>query len=286
MLLAIETGGTKTLARLTDDGGHAVAQSRWPTKSPDRAVEAIARFVSDYLPDGQTIDGCGLATFGPVTLTDGAGGSSGLMLNTPKTGWAGSNLRLALERLLGCPCRVDTDVNAAALAELKLGAACGLPSAAYITIGTGIGGGLAFGDDTLKGHVHPEIGHMRLTRAPADCGFMGTCPFHDDCAEGLASGPAIAARLKPGESLADRRDVQALVADYISQLLALVTLAWSPHRIILGGGVGASPDMLSVVRDCFARGPMQLAADKNYLVAPAFAHSGLEGAMLLAANAA
>nr|QQZ51029.1 ROK family protein [Phenylobacterium glaciei] len=131
---------------------------------------------------------------------------------------------------------LETDVSAAALAEQAAGAGAGLDTVAYVTVGTGIGGGLAIDGRPLKGALHPEVGHLRVHRHPGDT-TPCVCPFHDDCAEGMAAGPAIAARLAPGEILQGRPEVQAMVADYLGQLCASLVLAWSPRCIVMGGGL-------------------------------------------------
>jgi fructokinase len=157
------------------------------------------------------------------------------MQATSKSGWIDSNLRARLQEQLGVPVAVDTDVNAAAIAEQRLGAGASLPSVAYVTVGTGIGAGLAIGGQSLKGALHPEAGHIRLVRRPDDQA-PSTCPFHADCAEGLVSGPALRRRLGEGHDLADNPALVELVADYLGQLAAALVLVWSPHRIVWGGG--------------------------------------------------
>lgn len=279
MRLAIETGGTKILARLVDTNDTVLAETRWPTSTPQAAVDAIVDFAQDH-----PISAIGLAAFGPL-LIDPDQPDRGRMLATAKPGWSGSNLRLDLTQRLSAPASVDTDVNAAALAELKLGAGRGLASLAYLTIGTGIGAGLATTHGTLKGALHPEIGHVRLARR-ADDSFASLCPFHTDCAEGLAAGPALTARLG-GARLDERPEVVALVAEYIAQVAVTLVLAWAPHRIVIGGGAGAAPGMLDRVRWAFGRalgsyGVSPAARDPDFIAAPRLANAGLEGALLMA----
>ncbi len=279
MRLAVETGGTKILARLVGDDDAVLAETRWATGAPEAAADAIVAFAQDH-----PITAIGLAAFGPLVV-DPDQPDHGRMLATAKPGWTGSNLRLALATQLGAPALVDTDVNAAALAELKLGAGRGLPSLAYLTVGTGIGAGLATSAGTLKGALHPELGHIRLVR-PADDAFASRCPFHADCAEGLAAGPAVAARLA-GAQLADRPEIAALVADYVAQVAVTLVLAWAPHRIVIGGGVGAAPGLLDRVRWAFGRalsayGASPVTRDPDFIVAPVLANAGLEGALLMA----
>lgn len=284
LLLGVETGGTKIVARIVDTDGVVVAQGRWPTTTPAAAADAIVEFAGAAARDGGQIVAAGLAAFGPI-LIDPDLADRGRMLDSPKPGWAGSNLRAELAERLTVPVGIETDVNAAALAELHRGAGRGLPSVAYLTVGTGIGAGLATQAGTLSGAMHPEVGHIRLVRAASDR-ISSSCPFHDDCAEGLAAGPAVTSRLS-GDRLDDRSDVRAIVADYLGQLCAMIVLAWSPHRIVIGGGVGSAPAMLDAVRAAYARslgryGVGPRARSDDFLVAASLTHAGLDGALLLA----
>lgn len=276
-LLAVETGGTKIVARQVDSGGARTA--RWATTRPDQALADLAGFVAG------TPDAIGLAGFGPLVLE---GADAGRLLATPKPHWAGANLARALADRFGCPVAVETDVNAAAVAE-RAADPDAPGSLAYLTVGTGIGGGLAGAGGTLKGAMHPEIGHLRLARRPGD-DTPSACPFHADCAEGLVAGPALGRRLD-GATLADRPEIAALAADYLAQLLASVVLAWSPHRIVLGGGVGTAPGVLDAVRAGFAAalggyGVGDAAHAPGFIRAPVHADAGLEGALILARDAA
>lgn len=275
-LLAVETGGTKIVARQTGPDGERVG--RWPTATPAQALADIAGFV-DRAPAA-----IGIAAFGPLVLE---GADAGRMRATTKPHWTGSNLARDLGGRFGCPVAVDSDVNAAARAELAAdGAAASL---AYVTVGTGIGGGLAMAGGTLRGAMHPEIGHLRLIRRGGD-DAPSMCPFHADCAEGLAAGPALGRRLA-GATLAERPDVAALLADYLGQLLTALVLAWAPHRIVLGGGVGSAAGVLPAVRRAFADalgdyGVPEAARAPDFLRAPVHADAGLEGALLMARAAA
>uniref|UniRef100_B0T908 ROK family protein n=1 Tax=Caulobacter sp. (strain K31) TaxID=366602 RepID=B0T908_CAUSK len=284
VFLAVETGGTKILGRLASATGEVLDEARWTTTTPKAACDVIVAFARGAAPAGSVLTGVGLAAFGPLVLDPGDP-DCGRLLATTKPGWTHSNLRRELHARLGAPVRVDTDVNAAALAELKLGAGQGVPSLAYLTVGTGIGGGLATSAGVLQGAMHPEVGHLRLVRRPDDQ-LASVCRFHDDCAEGLAAGPALAARLS-GEPMALRPEVQALTADYLAQLAVSLVLTWSPHRLVLGGGVGAAPGMLAAVRAAFGSalggyGVGPAARESAFIVAPRLANAGLEGAMLMA----
>ena len=290
LIAAIETGGAKILCRVADaeEGRRAVearpANRRFATTTPQQATADLMAAIREEMRPGDELAAIGLASFGPL-IVDPASPDLGLMLPTPKPHWSGFNLAAALAERLGAPVRVETDVAAAALAEQAMGVAQGLDAVAYVTVGTGIGGALAVAGTTLKGALHPEIGHLRVARREGDT-LASACPFHDDCAEGLAAGPALAARLADGQALADRPDLQALAADYLGQLCASLALAWSPRCIVLGGGVMSTPGLLPQVAASLTTAlgdyGAPMIAGPAYLRAPALEHSGLEGAMILA----
>lgn len=280
--LAIETGGTKLLARLVR-GDSILAEQRWATTSPDAAEAALLAFAG-HTP----LAGAGIAAFGPIVV-DPAAANYGEVLATPKPGWTGANLRAGLERALGVPVAVDTDVNAAALAEAATGAGQGCASLAYVTVGTGIGAGLARDGRTLTGALHPEMGHVPVLRYEGDA-TPGACPFHPSCVEGMAAGPALQRRLA-GRALEESPADFAAVADYLGQLFATIVLAWSPHRIVVGGGV---MDVVGL-RDAAALrmraalggyGVGSAAGEPGFIRSAALEHAGLEGALILARQAA
>ncbi|MCW4460218.1 ROK family protein [Sphingomonas sp. BT-65] len=285
--LAIETGGTKLLARLVR-GDAVLAEERWPTTTPEAAEAALLGFVAERLRTGMVLNGAGMAAFGPIVV-DPAAANYGEVLATPKPGWTGANLRAALERRLGVPVAVDTDVNAAALAERESGAGRGCASVAYVTVGTGLGAGLARAGGTLAGVLHPEMGHVPVLRLDGDSA-SSTCPFHLSCAEGMAAGPAVQARLAGGR-LEDSPGDFAAIADYLGQLFATIVLAWSPHRIVAGGGVMAVPGLREaaaarMIAALGGYGVGEAALAPGFVRAPALEHAGLEGALLLAQQAA
>lgn len=287
--LGIETGGTKIVARLVSKQGIVRAERRWPTTTPATALADLTAFIADAGANGDPLSAIGVAAFGPL-LIDPRHPDYGRMLDTAKPGWTDSNLRADLAHAVGVPVAIDTDVNAAALSERAHGAGRGCASLAYVTIGTGIGAGLASATGALRGALHPEIGHLRLVRKSGDT-TPSTCPFHNDCAEGLAAGPAVARRLRAGETLEDRPDVRDLIAEYLAQLLAAIVLAWSPHRIIVGGGVGTAPMMLEAIRAAYAGalgsyGVGPVARSDNFICPASLDHAGLDGAVLLARTAA
>lgn len=290
LIAAIETGGSKILCRVTgaDDARNpadgAPPNQRFATTTPQAAMADLVGAIQGQMAPGDQLTAIGLASFGPL-IVDPASPDCGLMLSTPKPHWSGFNLSKSLAERLQAPVVLETDVAAAAIAEQAMGAARGLDAVAYVTVGTGIGGGLVVEGRTLKGALHPEIGHLRIKRREGDT-TPSTCPFHDDCAEGLTAGPALGRRLADGETLRDRADIRALAADYLGQLCASLALAWSPRCIVLGGGVMSTPGLLAEVALALTRNLGDYGAaiipGPNYLRPPALEHSGLEGALILA----
>ena len=287
--VAIETGGTKIVCRVTDAAGLSLGEFIVPTGRPLTAMAALEQGVRSILSEGQTVDGVGVASFGPVDL-DPASDTYGFILETPKPGWSGFDLVGDLTRRFKAPVAIDTDVNAAALAEQQIRldqdpASRSLRALAYVTIGTGIGAGLAIAGQSLRGALHPEVGHITLRRAAGDL-QASLCPFHPDCAEGLAAGPALGARLA-GRTLDEAPEVADLMADYLGQVCATLVLVWSPHRIVLGGGVMKTPGLLPRIAAQMRAhlngyGAARVATGEDYLSSPRLEHSGLEGAVLLA----
>lgn len=282
---AVETGGTKLLCRVADEDGGIVAEGRWPTGHPDEALESISGCIDGAIAADARLRAIGIAAFGPL-IVDPASPDYGRMLATPKPGWSGSNLRRAVADRFAVPVHVDTDVNIAAIAEQALGAGRGLRSVAYVTVGTGIGGGLAIDGRSLKGALHPEIGHVRLVRRVGD-DMPGACPFHPDCAEGLIAGPALHQRLGADGDLARSPETVALVADYLGQLCAALVLAWTPQRIVIGGGIGSVPGLLApahaaMLASLGGYGIGDAAHATDFLATAQLSDAGLEGAMLVA----
>lgn len=281
----IETGGSGIRARVVSAGGQVLAEGRWPTTTPDAALADLVAFLAAAVPSGEALAAIGIAAFGPL-VRDPLAGDYGRVLNTPKPGWSGSNLRAALAGRLSVPVVVDTDVNAAACAEWHQGSGQGVGSLAYVTVGTGIGGGLVVEGRPLAGALHPEIGHITVGRRAHDR-EPSVCPFHESCVEGLASGPAIARRLGVGRALADDPAVLGLAAEYLGELGATLVLAWSPGRIVWGGGVMSTRGLLEGLRSSLTRtlagyGVGEAVCAPNFCVPAALADSGLEGALLMA----
>jgi len=280
----VETGGSKILARIVDTRDRVLAEGRWPTTTPAAALEALTGFIASATP-GRSLAGIGIAAFGPL-VCDELSRDYGRVLNTPKANWSGSNLRAELAARFAVPVVIDTDVNAAARAEWQRGAGRGVRCLAYVTVGTGIGGGFLVDGRPLHGALHPEIGHLRLIRR-VDDHAPSTCPFHESCAEGLTAGPAIARRLGEHRALAQDPAVLELVADYLGELGASLVLCWSPERIIWGGGVMATPQLLERLHAALGRslagyGVGDAAAAPDFCVPPELADPGLAGALLMA----
>lgn len=284
-MAAVETGGTKILARICAlDDGEMIAERRWDTGTADQAATQIAAFLST-MPGDLSLRSVGMAAFGPLVI-DPQSPDFGQMLATPKPGWEGSNLRADLQQRLAVPVTVDTDVNAAAIAEQQLGAGRGVRSLAYVTVGTGIGAGLAIDGSSLKGALHPEAGHLSVVRRGGD-DFPSSCAFHSNCAEGLAAGPAVQRRLGEARDLADDPATFELVADYLGQLGAALVLAWSPNRIIWGGGVASTSSLVphierSLIAALGGYGVGPAARQPGFCAPAMLQNSGLEGALLLA----
>lgn len=225
---AIEGGGSKFLCALAEPDGRVVATSQVPTGDVTRTLDEVIAFFAPHTP---ALHGLGLACFGPLALL---GEARGTLLRTPKPGWSGAPIRARLADALGVAVEVDTDVNGALLAEARWGALSGCASAAYVTVGTGVGVGVMVNGARLYGRMHPELGHL-----PAhDPEFAGTCPFHGSCVEGLVSAPALRARTgKAPDALTDHDPLWPAVARTLGSLLETIALAYAPERIALGGGV-------------------------------------------------
>lgn len=284
LLGAIEAGGTKFVLAAGPSPDRITARRTIPTRDPAATLAAAA----DWFAQLGGIRALGIGSFGPVEL-DRASPKWGFITNTPKQGWANCDVAGTLGTALGgVPVGFDTDVNAAALAEHAAAGGTGT-GLAYLTIGTGIGGGLVIDGQPVHGIAHPEIGHIYPRRHPLDTGFAGICPAHGDCLEGLASGPAIIARW--GASLSELpadHPGHAIIADYIAQACHTLFASVAVEEVVIGGGVAQTPGLVERV---VARAR---ALDNGYLpggarhtiIAPRLGtDSGITGAMMLAAAA-
>jgi fructokinase len=290
----IEAGGTKCLAVVGTGPADLRAEIRVPTSDPATTLAALIDFFRDARDAHGPLDALGIGAFGPVDL-DPASPHYGWITSTPKAGWADTDIVGPIRDALGVAVGFDTDVNAAALGEWRYGAGRGIDDLLYLTVGTGIGGGMLVRGEPLHGLVHPEMGHVRIPHDTAADPFPGVCPYHGDCLEGLASGPAIAARWgQPADTLPAEHPAWALEARYLALALQTFVCTLSPRRIVIGGGVMAQPGLLPQVR-CelaallagYVRAPEIAAGLDEYLVAPALdSRSGVIGALVLAARAA
>ena len=281
----VETGGTTCVCALATADGRIVARLEVPTTDPDTTLRQVAAFFrGNELPEA-----IGIGSFGPVDL----GSESptwGYVTNTPKLQWRDANVAPRIRDELGVPVAFHHDVAAAAYGEYVWGAGRGLPSLAYLTVGTGIGVGLVLGGRVWYGATLPEVGHIRIPRVPGDT-YPGSCPSHGDCWEGLACGPALAARYgcDPATLPAEHPGWE-LEAQYVAAGILAISLIVSPHRLIVGGGVGRRDGLLprvhERVRELFndyLHSPMYNEEIDSYLVTPQLgADAGVLGAIALA----
>jgi fructokinase len=283
----IEAGGTKFVCAVGSGPNDIRADTQFPTTTPD---ETIGRTIEFFRSHRAELVALGIASFGPVDLNR-ASPTFGYITTTPKPGWANTDLAGALRREFGLPVGFDTDVNGAALGEYRWGAGQGLDTFLYLTIGTGIGGGGMVGGKLVHGLVHPEMGHMRLPRDRESDPFDGTCPFHGDCLEGLASGPALQSRWgQPAETLPSDHPAWPLEAHYLALALVNLICTLSPRRIILGGGVMKERQLFPLIRrqvqellNGYVRAPDILEEIDRYIVAPILGgRAGVLGAIALA----
>ena len=281
---AIELGGTKVRCGFFV-GETLFAETRIDTGSFDATMAAIEAFFAPSLP---LMNALGVASFGPLELSRDSQ-AYGCLLSTPKPGWSDAPLVPRLSKRFAVPVRIDTDVNAAALAEQKQGAARGRDPVVYITVGTGVGVGVVIQGAPLHGLMHPEFGHLP---APAECAFAGACPFHGRCIEGVASGRALELRTgQRPETLSDDHPIWDLEARYLGHLVASVVLAYAPQRIVIGGGIMQRASLLDRVREqalrwlggYVPRAELSTSGIRSYVVAPSLGdRAGLLGALLLA----
>lgn len=252
LVAGIELGGTKAVVLLAR-GRTIIARARIPTTDPHSTFAAITDWLAAAKVRHGDFAALGIASFGPLGL-DPALPGYGTILATPKAGWSGAPLLAHFADAFAVPIKIDTDVNGAALAEARWGAGVGAQVVVYLTIGTGLGGGIAISGRAVHGRMHPEIGHIRVRRRAGDM-FAGVCPWHGDCIEGLISGTALAARSGvPADRLDADHLVWAVVIEDLAELLAILVVTVSPNRILIGGGVGlAQAQRLPAIRAATAQ---------------------------------
>lgn len=286
----IEAGGTKFVCALGSGPDDLHATTRIATTTPEETLRAVLAFFEKQ-PEAPAA--LGIGSFGPID-PDPASPTYGTITTTPKDGWPHTDLAGSLHRALGVPVGFDTDVNAAALGEHRWGAAQGLDTFLYLTVGTGIGGGGLARGRRLRGLVHPEMGHIAVRRAPGD-DFEGRCPFHGACLEGMANGPALEARWgRPAEELPEDHPAWAMEAHYLAEALTTFICVLSPQRLILGGGVMQQRHLFPMIRrgvqkrlNGYVQAPAILEAIDDYIVPPGLGgRAGVLGALALAQEAA
>jgi fructokinase len=281
----VELGGTKCIALLAGDSGDILARETIPTTSPDETIGLIERTLLDW-KQGPGFDVLGIASFGPIDVSPQSA-TYGHILATPKPGWAGAKVAPRLRDALGVPIAFDTDVNGAAMAEMRWGSGRGFADFAYATVGTGVGVGLIVNGEPTRGFGHCELGHVRVKRLAGD-DWPGACPYHGDCVEGLASGGALQSRLGDRLSEIGADDpVWETVAWTLAQLCQAIVYAAAPNRIAMGGGVlERQPHLLGRIEAMLADslgGYVQLPADGAYVRAPELGKdAGPLGAIALA----
>jgi fructokinase len=288
----VEPGGSKAVC-VVGAGREIVAEERLPLGESTATLAAIASFFARQRMHGRAISALGIASFGPLELRK-EHPDFGRITATPKPGWSGVDVVRPLCEALGVPTALDTDVNAAALAEGRFGAARGCGNLVYLTVGTGIGAGAIVGGRTLHGLTHTEMGHVAVIRTEGDT-YPGRCPFHGDCLEGMVSGPALAERFgAPLEELtaAGRARAAVIASGYLAQLLRSIVYIVVPERIVIGGGVSQLPELVPLaaeaLRATLAGYPVLSADELASLVVPAELgqSAGPIGALVLAERAA
>lgn len=289
-LAGVELGGTKCIVTLAYGPDAVLDQRTVPTTTPDETLPAIVAILQEWrLASG--FRAMGIASFGPLELSP-ASGQHGQILSTNKPGWSGTNVLHFISSPFGVPTGFDTDVNGAALAEIRWGCARGLEDFAYVTVGTGVGVGLIVHGRATRGIGHSEIGHLRVPRTPDDA-HRSVCGFHEDCVEGLASGTALVARLggREVQDAAPDDPVWTPIVDALAAMCHALVCSTGPHRIAIGGGVvsGQShllPRIEAALVDSL-NGYLSLPNPSDYVVAPHLgASAGPLGSIALAADAA
>ena len=289
---AIEAGGTKFVLALARADGTVLAETRIATRTPGECFPDMAAFFDSAAAAHGPISGFGVGSFGPIDI-DPSSATYGTFTTTPKPGWSGARYYDALGRF-GVPIVVDTDVNGAALGEWEKGAGQHCGTLVYTTVGTGIGSGVLKAGKSLMGFSHYESGHIPIARDPERDPYAGFCPYHGDCLEGLAAGPAIEKRWGQSLSkLASPAEEIALIADYLSQLAVNLILLHMPDRLIFGGGVMKTPGLIPALRKAtearlagYIKAPQLDPGLESYIVPPGLGdEAGITGAIALGRRA-
>lgn len=284
---AVEAGGTKFVCGIGNERGEVEDRISFPTAGPEETIDQVIDYFREQKPE--TI---GIGSFGPIDPNP-ASPTYGRVTTTPKQGWQNCDFLGRMKQHFSIPIGWDTDVNVAALGEATWGAAKGLANCLYLTVGTGVGGGVYAEGRLVHGLVHPEIGHIPLKRHPDDT-FAGSCPYHADCLEGMAAGPSLEKRwgVKGGELGADH-PAWAIEAYYLAQTAVQAILFLSPEKIILGGGVMKQRQLFPLIRaevltmlNGYVQHETILSGMEDYIVPPALGdNAGLCGALALGLEA-
>lgn len=279
---SIEAGGTKFVCAIGNDELEIIERTSFPTTEPEETMAQVIAFFKKYENDLQSI---GVGSFGPIDIHRESK-TYGYITSTPKLAWQNFNFVGSLKKQFNLPVAWTTDVNAACYGEYVKGHGDGLTSVVYYTIGTGVGGGAVQKGMLIEGFSHPEMGHMLVRRHKEDT-FEGACPFHKDCLEGMAAGPAIEKRLgKKGQDLAEDDSFWNIEAEYIAQCAYNTTLMFSPDIIIFGGGVMGQEHLVEKVRQAFRKlinDYVKVPALEQYIVTPKLENNaGTIGCLALA----
>ena len=290
----IEAGGTKFVCAIGSGPDDIRAQTRFPTEKPDETIQQCLDFFREQADEqDEPLAAIGIASFGPVD-PDPTSDTFGYVTTTPKPHWAHTDFVGPLRRAFDVPIGFDSDVNGAALGEQRWGAAQGLETFVYLTIGTGLGGGGMVGGQLIHGLLHPEMGHMKIPHDRDADPYGGYCTYHGDCWEGLAAGPAIEERWgQPGSELGDDHEAWALEAHYLALGLHNIITTLSPQRIIMGGGVMDQAQLFPLVRqrvqeslNRYIQKPQLTDDIDRYIVPPGLGNrAGVLGAIALAEQA-
>ncbi len=289
----IEGGGTKFVCALGSGPDDIRAETRFATSDPPSTIAKALDFFREQTRQHGMPAAIGVASFGPVDLRRESP-TYGHITTTPKPGWANVDILGEISRGSGVKAAFEMDVNAAALAEWRWGAGQGVDSLVYLTVGTGIGGGALVGGRLVHGLVHPEMGHMLIPHDRGVDPFPGSCPYHGDCLEGLATGGALEKRWgKRAEELPPDHPAWALEAEYLAAGLVNLILALSPERIVLGGGVMGQAQLFPLIREKvraklagYVASPAISEGINDYIVPPGLGkRSGVLGAIALAQQA-
>jgi len=287
----VETGGTNIKCIIASDPSHVISELVVPTLDPEPTIQKVIDFFNfGEKRYGTPITAMGIGGFGPLDLNSSSA-NYGSITSTPKIAWQNFPLLSRMQQAFSFPIAIDTDVNAALLGETRWGAGIGFNDLVYVTVGTGIGGGILSNGKLVHGLIHPELGHMIIRHDFQADPFEGICPFHKDCLEGLASGASMAARWRTNpEKLPNNHPAWNLEEDYLAQMCLNLTLMFSPQRIILGGGVPQHDGLLAIIRPKFQSllnkylvSPLFSGKIDSYIVPPMLGHhAGIFGAIALA----